>query len=354
MNEILNSRELVGTSPFCQMVRRQVPLFASYDLPVLIMGDTGTGKDVIARMIHDAGKRADKIYLSMNCSTLGSLAESELFGHVSGAFTGAVRGTRGFVGSADGGTLLLDEIGEIPLEIQAKLLRFLDNGEYYRVGESTPRKADVRIIAATNQDLEQLCRERKFREDLYYRLSGAVIRTVPLADRVEDIPLLVKHFIKIYARHTGVDAPQILPEAMDILVKKPWPGNVRQLKHAVFRICHFSDGGSISAKDVEAAHSLDPVTLSPGRISPGRDCISTLLHGEDGTLDTYRRSKQRVLTCFDKVYFQTLLSCTGGGLKDSLRISGLHKKNFYTKLKVVGLTPSEFRKGDAKSLSLQQ
>ena len=326
---ILNSVKLIGNSAFCREIREQVPFWASSDLPILIIGPTGTGKDVIARMIHAASRRHDKTYLSMNCATLGTLAESELFGHASGAFTGAVRGTRGYIGSADGGTLLLDEVGELVPEVQAKLLRFLDNGEYFRVGEASPRYANVRILAATNQDLETLCKEKKFREDLYYRLCGLIIRTVPLSERLEDLPHLIQYFIKLYAEHYKQPPLSITPEAIDVLSTHPWPGNVRQLKHTVFRLCHFSQGNIITDEQViKSVSDTTPLTKSPVKIK------------------TYKEAKKKAITEFDKRYFTELLKITKGSLKEILAISGMHKKNFYLKMKELDLSPKDFRNAE--------
>ncbi|MBW1778916.1 MAG: sigma-54-dependent Fis family transcriptional regulator [Deltaproteobacteria bacterium] len=332
-NNIFNSTELVGNSAFCRMIREQVPTMATSDLPVLILGASGTGKDLIARMIHAASRRADKPYLSLNCATLGTLAESELFGHVTGAFTGAVRGTHGYLGSANGGTLLLDEVGELSLEIQAKLLRFLDGGDYFRVGESTPRFADIRVIAATNQDLETLVREKCFREDLYYRLCGFLIKTEPLSERTKDIPQLVRHFTRIYAQHFDQEEPFITPEAMNILASWSWPGNVRQLKYAVFKLCHFAREGSITP---ELIIEFDlKIYDSPNKThSPSIDC----------KLDQYKIAKEKAIAEFDRRYFTTLLETTRGNLKETLTISGLHKKNFYLKIKNLGLNPKDFKK----------
>ncbi len=330
---LFNSTSLVGVSDFCRRIREQIPTMSASDLPVLILGASGTGKDVIAQMIHAASRRADKPYLSLNCATLGTLADSELFGHVTGSFTGATRGTQGYLGSADGGTLFLDEVGELSLEIQAKLLRFLDSGEYSRVGEATPRFADIRIVAATNQDIKKLCLEKRFREDLYYRLSGFEIKTTPLVERTEDIPILVRHFIRMYAEHYNQGELFITPEAIDALVARSWPGNVRQLKYTVFKLCNFADGGSITP---ELISEIDHKTDAPSNKthSPTLNC----------KLDQYKIAKEKAIAEFDRRYFTTLLKTTKGNLKENLTISGLHKKNFYLKVKKLGLNPKDFKK----------
>ncbi len=354
--------ELVGSSAFCRTVRQIVPVVASSDLPVLILGPTGTGKDVIARMIHRASRRSDKVYLSMNCATLGTLAESELFGHVSGAFTGAIRGTRGFIGSAAGGTLLLDELGELAPPVQAKLLRFLDNGEYFRVGEAAPKHADVRIIAATNQDLEEQCRRKEFREDLYYRLSGMIIKTVPLAQRREDIPELIDHFTNLYAREYGLPPLACTPEAVALLCSREWPGNVRQLRHTIFRLCHFAHNcglAEITSENLELAlvplnydneitkNGPQPPSNFAPRI-PKQHSESTELTANH-PLRNYKEAKKQALEEFERLYFTRLLQQTQGRIKEALEISNLHRKNFYYKLKKLGIEPKKFRPGKMKS-----
>ena len=351
--------ELVGSSAFCRTVRQIVPVVASSDLPVLILGPTGTGKDVIARMIHRASRRAGKVYLSMNCATLGTLAESELFGHVSGAFTGAIRGTRGFIGSAAGGTLLLDELGELAPPVQAKLLRFLDNGEYFRVGEAAPKHADVRIIAATNQDLEQQCQRKEFREDLYYRLSGMIIKTVPLAQRREDIPELIDHFIALYAREYGLPPLKCTPEAVALLCSREWPGNVRQLRHTIFRLCHFAHSHGLEEITGESAErGLEPLgrydeasgdeprpagSETPPDTASGTESTEAAAAGRP--LGIYKEAKEQALAEFERRYFTRLLQQTRGRVKEALAISGLHRKNFYSKLKRLGIEPRSFRPG---------
>jgi len=338
VSNILISSELIGVSAFCRMIREQVPVLASTDLPILILGPTGTGKDIIARMIHKASKRADNPFLSVNCATLGNLTESELFGHVTGAFTSAIRGTRGFIGSVDGGTLLMDEVGELMPEVQAKLLRFLDNGEYFRVGEAKVRYADVRIIAATNQDMERWLRENRLREDLYYRLSGIIIRTVPLSERLEDIPHLVRHFIRLYAEHHNQEPLSITPKAIEALAEQPWPGNVRQLKYTVYRLCLFA-----RKKTITCAQIMGSINAMDSLPAPPTKKLLPYLSSFSEKLDNYQIMKKKALAEFDYLYFTKLLKETRGSLKDILAISGMHKKNFYTKIKALGLNPKDFR-----------
>lgn len=215
-----------------------------YDVTVLITGESGTGKELVARAIHYNGPRGEKPFVVVNCASIpDTLIESELFGHVKGAFTGAVRGRAGKFEAADGGSIFLDEIGDLKLDLQAKLLRVLQEGEFERVGEGIPVKVDVRVIAATNRDLEEMERRGAFREDLYYRVSVFPIDLPPLRERREDIPLLAEHFTQKYA--AGGSVPQIGQEVSRALYNYDWPGNVRELENVIERALVLSRGEEI-------------------------------------------------------------------------------------------------------------
>jgi DNA-binding NtrC family response regulator len=234
-------RLLVGESRTIQQICDAIRLVASRRCTVLISGETGTGKEVVARAIHMAGNRSHLPMVAVNCSALpANLIEAELFGHTRGAFTGAHTSRVGRFEQAHHGTLFLDEIGDLPLGVQAKLLRVLQEQEFQRVGSSETVRVDVRIIAASNQDLEQAVREHRFREDLFYRLNVVPIRLPVLRDRREDIPLLLQHFVGKTCRAEGLPEKQISPETMDRLSALDWPGNVRQLEHAVEMAVAFS------------------------------------------------------------------------------------------------------------------
>jgi two-component system NtrC family response regulator len=227
---------LIGTTPVMVKLYREMASVAESSAAVLLQGPTGTGKELLAHAIHNRSRRAGGPYIRVNCAAIPeTLLESELFGHEKGAFTGAIRQHHGKFEQADGGSLLLDEIGEINLSMQVKLLRVLENGEYQRVGGTGSLKADVRVIAATNRDLRREVQEGRFRADLFYRLNVVALAVPPLRDRRDDIPLLVDHFLKKYAAKNQKPVPTISASAMRALTAYSWPGNVRQLEHAVER-----------------------------------------------------------------------------------------------------------------------
>lgn len=307
---------IIGVSEYCRHIRSEIMCLAPGEIPILISGETGTGKEVVARGIHLVSPRSSKgSLIPVNCAILGQLADSELFGHVKGSFTGAVCSTDGFIGSANGGTLFLDEIGDLPVETQAKLLRFLDTGEYVRVGESVPRSANVRIISATNRDLKVCIKEGRFREDLYYRIAGAAIHTSPLHSHPEDIPLLTWHFLQIFSNMRD-QTFRISQHALNALMQYPWPGNVRQLKQIVHILTQRCQNREISYADV--VHEIGQMDKT--------------------WVENYHDVKGAVIREFDRVYFSQLLVLADGSLSKALEISGMHKKNLYEKLKQYGLS----------------
>jgi len=242
---------IVGRSPAIQELLERVRRVAATDATVLISGESGTGKELVARALHVASRRGERVFVPVNCAAITeTLLESELFGHARGSFTGATRARRGLFEEANGGTLFIDEIGETAPGFQAKLLRALQEGEIRRVGESTPVQVDVRVIAATNQDLRKAISERRFREDLYYRLAVVPIRIPPLRERREDVPLLALHFLERFGRRTG--SPKTLAaEAIARLVEHSWPGNVRELENVIEHSAALSAGAEIRAADVQ-------------------------------------------------------------------------------------------------------
>ncbi|HKV08603.1 MAG TPA: sigma 54-interacting transcriptional regulator, partial [Thermoanaerobaculia bacterium] len=243
--------DMVGESPRMKEVYRLLGRAAATDSTVLLRGESGTGKEVAARALHQGSPRAGKPFVAVNCATLSeTLLESELFGHERGAFTGAVARQTGKAEAADGGTLFLDEVGEIPLPLQAKLLRFLQERQIERVGSTRPIEVDVRLVAATNRDLEKAVREGTFREDLYYRLNVITLHLPPLRERREDVPLLASYFAARTSRRLGRPLAGFTPEARACLLRYDWPGNVRELANAVERALVLGEGGLIRPEDL--------------------------------------------------------------------------------------------------------
>jgi transcriptional regulator with PAS, ATPase and Fis domain len=242
--------DIISHTPVFDNVLRSARMIAATDVTVLIKGETGTGKEVLAKAIQQDSHRADKPFITLNCAALPeSLIESELFGHRKGSFTGSVADKKGIFQAADGGTLFLDEINSLPTSIQAKLLRFLENGECLAVGDTVPYKVDVRIISATNSDLQQQIDAGKFREDLYFRLNVIPLEIPALKDRVEDIEHLLKHFNDHFAKQHSRIAPKFSKQAIKILQNYTWPGNVRELRNLCERTSVLLSGQLIEAEN---------------------------------------------------------------------------------------------------------
>ena len=245
---------IVGAGRAMRGLLQTVSRVALRDITLLIRGETGTGKELIASFVHARSRRAARPLVRFNCAAVPEdLAEAELFGHARGAFTGAVRSRRGFFAQAEGGTLLLDEVGELPLSVQAKLLRALQDGEIQPVGVARVERVDVRVVASTNRDLAGEVRAGRFREDLYYRLAVVEVMVPPLRDRREDIPALAVELARRHAERFRMPDVQLLPELLDVLQRSDWPGNVRQLENAVARMVALSSGGQIGLEAFPAA-----------------------------------------------------------------------------------------------------
>ena len=263
-----NFEDIIGQSRAMKDVLAQVEQVAPTDATVLVLGETGTGKELLARAVHNLSGRKDRPLVKVNCAALpANLIESELFGHEKGAFTGALDRKTGRFELADGGTIFLDEIGDLPLELQAKLLRVLQEGEFERLGSSSTLKVDVRVIAATNRDLEAAVAEGTFREDLYYRLNVFPVQSPPLRERKDDIPILVNHFVQKFNARVGKQIDTIPQKAMDTLRTHAWPGNVRELENMVERAVILSRGnrfelGNWFPKTGALSDSADFATLA--------------------------------------------------------------------------------------------
>jgi two-component system, NtrC family, response regulator HydG len=306
---------LIGSSKHSAEVRRKISEIAPLEIPVLITGESGTGKEVVARCIHEFSPRAKGRFTTVNCAGLPQgLIESELFGHVQGAFTGAAKTKHGYFEVADGGTLFLDEIGDLPLELQNRLLHVLDRGEYNRVGDTEPRRADVRIVCATNCDLGAMMEKGTFRKDLYYRLRGAQISLLPLKERKEDIPALIRYFL-------SDDLFAVNPDAMQALKDHDWPGNIRQLKMTVSNL-----KGICLYKIITLENAAGILGV----------CVSKNEGSE--LLVPYKKFKNSILSAAEKEYFKSLVDASSGNIAKAARMAGIDRKNFYDKLKQFELT----------------
>jgi two-component system response regulator HydG len=255
VDERLGLHHLLGKSQVMQQLYDVLERVGATSSPVLIFGESGSGKELVARALHHGGLRARAPFVAINCAAItDALLESELFGHTKGAFTGAIESKKGLFVEADGGTLFLDEVGEIPLALQAKLLRALESSTIRPVGSGPERRVDVRIIAATNRDLQRAVKEKRFREDLYYRLLVIPVHVPPLRARRDDIPLLIESFAKqFWQQHPEAPRREIAPEVMKRLMELPWPGNVRELKNAVERLLILARGKRVDVRDLAQA-----------------------------------------------------------------------------------------------------
>jgi two-component system, NtrC family, response regulator AtoC len=307
---------IVGRSTQMLQVYKTIARVAEGRSTVLLMGESGTGKELIARAIHFNSPRGPRPFVAVDCSSLAeTLLESELFGHVRGAFTGAVTAKKGLFEEADSGTCFLDEIGDISPAMQAKLLRVLQEHEIKRVGDTETIKIDVRIVAATNKNLEGLVAEKKFREDLFYRLNVVSIHLPSLRERPEDIPLLADHFLSKFAAQNNKPASRISPEAMDILIRYGWPGNVRELENVIERTVTLSSANLILPEDLPRRLQLEPAQMDLKSL-PSRIPLSEL----------------------EKLYIQKVLEETGGNKKRAADILGIDRRTLYRMATRLGLT----------------
>jgi formate hydrogenlyase transcriptional activator len=257
-------QQIVGNSPALESVLEQAKLVGPTDSTVLILGETGTGKELVARALQSISPRWGRPFVKLNCAAIpAELLESELFGHERGAFTGAVTQRLGRFEAANGGTLFLDEVGDIPLALQAKLLRVLQEQEFERLGSTITRRADVRIVAATNQDLVGLVANKQFRMDLYYRLSVFPITLPPLRDRLSDIPLLVRHFVEKHGVGMSKQISRIASDAMGALERYPWPGNIRELQNFIERAVILTKGDALELPPLPSVMltKTEPITF---------------------------------------------------------------------------------------------
>jgi two-component system nitrogen regulation response regulator GlnG len=329
---------IIGEAPAMQEVFRAIGRLARSNITVLISGESGTGKELVARALHRHSPRASNPFIALNMAAIPrDLLESELFGHERGAFTGAQNRRQGRFAQADGGTLFLDEIGDMPAELQTRLLRVLADGEFYPVGANGPVIVDVRIIAATHQDLEQLVSEGRFREDLFHRLNVIRVHIPPLRERREDIPLLMTHFLTQAAEELGVEVKTLLPETVDVLKQLEWRGNVRQLENMGRWLTVMASGQQVHVEDLPPeVRTPKPVSVDSGNWRTAlRDWVRQSL--QQGDIDLLSEA----LPSFETVLIETALENTGGRKQDAARLLGWGRNTLTRKIKELGLEESE-------------
>jgi two-component system response regulator HydG len=320
LGEQFDSKNIIGRSPSMIKLLETVAQVAPTEATVLITGESGTGKELIASAIHFNSLRKDGPFIKVNCAAITeTLLESELFGHEKGAFTGAYRRKEGQFRLADGGTIFLDEISEMPLSMQVKLLRVLQEREFSRVGGEEIVKVDVRVVAATNKDLAREIEKGRFREDLYYRLNVVTLHVPPLRERQEDIPVLAQHFLTSFSEKNRRNIKGFTPQAMDRMLRYRWPGNVRELMNAVERAVVLSRAEYIDVRDL-------PLALQE-------------LDSSDG-IDSYRipAGSGIPLEEVEKVTILKTLEATGGNKSEAARRLGITRKTLHKKLKKYGVT----------------
>jgi two-component system response regulator HydG len=328
-------RFLVGRSAAMGRVQSAIDRLGKSSVSVLIAGESGTGKELVARALHRAGPRREQPFVAINCGAIPEgLIDSELFGHQKGAFTGATQTRPGVFVEADSGTLFLDEIGEMPLPVQARLLRALQDGEIRAVGGSGVREVDVRVIAATHVDLQAAVEAGRFRQDLYYRLNVVTLALPPLRDRIDDLPLLVAHFLK---KHGGDAPPNLAATALETMAAYAWPGNIRELENAVLHAIALARGGTLEVDTLPPRvreHFAPPVAAGASATAP--DPVI-----EDGI--TLTEAKRRAAHEFEKRYLTKVLERAKGSVSEAARIAGLDRTNFRRLVQRHGLDPNTFK-----------
>jgi DNA-binding NtrC family response regulator len=324
VTQFRTTREIIGEGSTLKRILETVRMVAPTRATILFQGESGTGKELLARTVHNLSERRDGPFISLNCAALPeNLVESTLFGHEKGAFTGAVKQVKGAFERAHGGTLLLDEVSEMRLDLQAKLLRVLQEQEFERVGGTTPVRVDVRVVATTNRDLAAHAADGGFREDLYYRLAVVPIQVPPLRDRLEDIPLLVQHFASRAARDTGREITAVSPECIRMLQERAWPGNVRELAHAVERAVILTPSGVLVPESFDAARF--GLAAGPGHAgAPAGPARPTVPGGEAS--DAFN------LEAMEAALIERALEATGNNRTRAAELLGISVRTLRNKL----------------------
>lgn len=329
LDEKYSFSNIIGQSGKMREVFSFISRVAQADVTAIIQGESGTGKELVAKAIHFNSARRAKPFVAIHCGGLSeTVLESELFGHVKGAFTDAVKDRKGLLESADGGTVFLDEVGDMPAPLQVKLLRFIQEREIRRLGSDVTTSLDVHLLAATNKDLLAEVKTGRFRNDLYYRLAVVPIFMPPLRDRMDDIPLLVKHLIQKHAKGAGEEEIGISGEAMQTIMRYSWPGNVRELENAIQHAVAFLGGGNALTAEMlpQSVSGIVPQAVS---VSADR---------------SFREAKLQVVESFEKAYLADLLRKSSGNITHAAQLAGIDRKNLQDMIKKHGLTASDYSK----------
>jgi DNA-binding NtrC family response regulator len=332
---------MIGQSLLIQKLRQQISQYANAPFPVLIEGESGSGKELVAAALHHTSPRAAKPFLALNCAAISpTLVEPTLFGYSKGSFTGATASKSGYFEDARDGTLFLDEIGELPLELQAKLLRVLENGEYQRVGETQSRVSNARVIAATNRDMRQEIRNGHFRADLYHRLSVFTINVPPLRELVDDKQLLLDHFRDFYARQAQVEPFVLDPKAMELWLEYSFPGNVRELRNIVIRLTTKYAGQAVNAEQLPAELDMESVEIDLPGLPLGQDFRAVLEAAKKHLQIQKNFNLDYTLQQWEKGYVEAALLITQGNLSQAAKLLGIHRTTLYSRMQNYG-TPGE-------------
>ena len=328
---------LIGKSLPVDKLRQQISQYANAPFPVLIEGESGSGKELVASALHSQSARASKPFLALNCAAISpNLVEPTLFGYSKGAFTGATTSRAGYFEDAKDSTLFLDEIGELPLELQAKLLRVLENGEYQRVGETQSRVSNARVIAATNRDMRQEIRNGRFRADLYHRLSVFTIDMPPLRDLGEDKRMLLDHFRDFYARQAAVKTFDLDSKAADLWLEYSFPGNVRELRNIVIRLTTKHAGQAVNAEQLQVELDMESMELDLPGLPIGQDFKSILEAAKKHLQLQKNFNLDLTLQQWEKGYVEAALLITQGNLSQAAKLLGIHRTTLYSRMQNYG------------------
>ena len=328
---------LIGKSLPIDKLRQQISQYANAPFPVLIEGESGSGKELIAAALHSQSPRAPRPFLALNCAAISpNLVEPTLFGYSKGAFTGATTSRSGYFEDAKDSTLFLDEIGELPLELQAKLLRVLENGEYQRVGETQSRVSNARVIAATNRDMRQEIRNGRFRADLYHRLSVFTIDVPPLRDLGDDKRMLLDHFREFYARQAAVKAFELDAPATTLWLEYSFPGNVRELRNIVIRLTTKHTGQTVNSEQLQAELDMESMELELSGLPLGQDFKSILDAARKHLQLQKNFNLDLTMQQWEKGYVEAALLITQGNLSQAAKLLGIHRTTLYSRMQNYG------------------